>query len=307
MFFWKKKKHWEDEYDEYYTRDIERGGKAPAKWRYIPHVLGLLFLGALFGGAVGVVSGPKMLEAMLTSLAMPIGILWVALIFLVYFCLLHRQAWPAMTGIACWLLLTLAGNGPITNWLANSLEAPYQNIDAMEGDPYDLIVVLGGGTSTRLSGRPQGTHSGDRLITAASLYHAGKSNQLMCTGVQPYRSTEDDLHPFEEAARLLVQLNVPEKSILKLRGANTSEEMQNLKEWIDKNPGKARVGLLTSAWHLPRALRLAKTNGMELLPIPSNFLSAPFAPSPDIIIPSGDNLAKTALMTKEDLARLVSR
>ena len=76
MVFWRKKDNWEDEYDEYYTRDLERGG-GKVRFRYLPHLLLLAFVAAIFCAIVGVVAGMTMLEKLLTGLAMPIGILWL--------------------------------------------------------------------------------------------------------------------------------------------------------------------------------------------------------------------------------------
>ncbi|QEG24108.1 YdcF family protein [Mariniblastus fucicola] len=305
MFFWRKSKNWEDEYDEYYTRDIERGGGS-TKFRYLPHFLLLLFVGAVFCAIVGAVAGMTMLEKLLTALAMPVGILWLLLLVTIYFCLINRNAWPAMMCFLCWLLLTVAGNSFFTSWYAGTVEQAYFEQDLTDVDPFDVVVVLGGGSTTRLSGNPQVSESGDRIVQAARLWHAGKAKQLMCTGLQSFRSTEKDLHPYEEATLLLEELGVAPQAILKLNGINTSEEMQNLKKWSDANPGQ-RIGLLTSAWHLPRAHRLAKSQGLDVMPIAAGFYSQPYAPSPNIVVPSEYNLVVSAAVTKEYLARLVGR
>ena len=324
MAFWHRKKNWEDEYDEYYAQDRRaEPGKEPGRLRYIPHLLLLGFCGALFVGAAGVISGPTMVEKLLTGFVSPVGILWLGLITMVYFCLLLRQAWPALIGFFCWMVLTLGGNAWVAGMLARSLEAPYQDINVLELEPLDVVVVLGGGTNTRLNGNPQAAASGDRVMVAARLFHEGITDQLICTGSQKFMANPDDLHPREEAFELLVSLGVPEKSVLKMRGNNTSEEIQNLKTWLAEKenvktqsadpdatsepPKPLRVGIVTSAWHMTRALRLAKTNGLEVVPVPADFFSEPFVPTPNWVIPGGNNLDITAIMIKEYLARIVGR
>ncbi len=306
MFFWKRNKDWENEYDEYYTRDVDRGGDGNARFRYLPHLLLLAFVGAIFCAVVGAVAGMTMLEKLLTALAMPVGILWLFLLVTIYFCLINRNAWPATMCFICWLLLTVAGNGFFTNWYAGTIERDFLNQDLSAVEPYDVVVVLGGGTTTRLSGKPQVSESGDRIVQTARLWHSGQAKQIMCTGMQSFRSTEEDMHPYEEATMLLEDLGVDPGAILKLQGVNTSEEMQNLKKWSDLNPGK-RIGLLTSAWHLARAMRLAKSQGLEVEPIAAGFFSQPYAPSPSVVVPSEVNLMVTAAVTKEYLAKLVGR
>ncbi len=306
MPFWRKNKDWENEYDEYYTRDVERGGSGKVRFRYLPHLLLLAFVGAVFCAIVGAVAGMTMLEKLLTSLVMPVGIIWLFLLVTIYFCLINRTAWPAIMCFVCWLFLTVAGNGFFASWYAGTIEREFLQQDLSAVEPYDVVVVLGGGTTTRLSGKPQVSESGDRIVQVARLWHAGKAKQVMCTGLQSFRSSEEDLHPYEEATILLEELGVEPQALLKLNGVNTSEEMQNLKKWSDLNPGK-RIGLLTSAWHLPRAVRLAKSQGVEVDPIAAGFFSQPYAPSPSIVVPSEYNLVVTAAVTKEYLAKLVGR
>lgn len=305
MLFWRRNTNWEDEYDEYYTRDIERGG-GKVRFRYLPHLLLLLFVGAIFCAIVGAVAGMTMLEKLLTALVMPVGILWLMLLVTIYFCLINRNAWPAIMCFLCWMVLTVAGNGFFSSWFAGTIESAYVEQDLTQFEPVDVVVVLGGGTTTRLSGAPQVSEAGDRIVQAARLWHAGKADQLMCTGLQSFKNAEEDMHPYEEAALLLEDLGVEPQAILKLNGINTSKEMENLKQWSDKNPGK-RIGLLTSAWHLPRAVRLAKAQGIEVEPIAAGFFSQPYAPSPSVVVPSEYNLMITAAVAKEYLARLVGR
>ena len=201
----------------------------------------------------------------------------------------------------------MAGNGIFSNWFASTIESKWQDKEnLLETNPVDVLVVLGGGTTTRNSGHAQLGFSGDRIVEAASIWHVGGTTKIMCTGVQTFRTTENDLHPYEEATQLLEELGVEPTDILKLKGENTSEEMENLKKWAEANPEK-RIGLLTSAWHLSRAMRLAEANELEVQPVPSNFLSEPFAPGPEVIVPSESSLLRTALITKEYLAWWMGR
>ncbi len=315
MAFWNRKKNWEDEYDEYYAQDRRAEPKKDlGRLRFIPHALLLTFVGGLFVGMVGLVSGPTMVEKLLISLATPVGLVWLSLIAMVYFCLLVKQGWPAVVGFVCWLILSIGGNQFVANTLATWREAPFQEIKPLELERFDTVVLLGGGTTTTLNGRAQLGAGGDRVGMAARMYHAGLVQQFICTGSQPLRSIPEDLHPREEAAEILIGLGVPRKSVLQMKGDNTSQEMSNLKTWLAQdgnssspdNPN-ARVGVLTSAWHLTRAMRLAKAEGLDVHPIPANFISGHFAPSPNLIVPSGENLGITAIMLKEYLARLVGR
>ena len=250
-----------------------------------------------------------MLEKTLTSLVMPIGLVWVGLITLTYLLLISRQKILGFFSLGCLLAITLGGNQFASNYLAYSLEAPFSQIDIAQIPTLDAVIVLGGGTSSTYNNRAQLSMAGDRVATAARLYHSGQVKKIICTGSQSFRASPEDLHPREEAKLILTEFGIPASAVILLKGENTSQEMNSLKSWIPEhiNSPQPRIGLITSAWHLKRALRLAKSQGLEFEPIPSNFISGPVNPSPHWVIPSGDNLATTGRIFKEYLAAIVSR
>ena len=302
-----KRKDWQDDYDEDYVGRADRREKV-GRMRHGLHALALSLVGLLFLGGVGLVGGKVMFEKTLTAFASPTGLVWLALTVMIYFSLLLRQSWPAIMGLLCWLVLTIFGNSFVSNQLIHSLEYSFLDKNPLKAEPYDFIFVLGGGTTTNLGDRVQATGAGDRIVMAARMFHAGKAKKIVCTGQQLSRTTEADLHPYEEASRLLEGLNVPSEILSKIPGLNTSEEMQNAAKLLkQKNKPNARVGILTSAWHLPRALRLAEANGLIAEGIPADFLSNHFIPDTGILIPSGLNLSISARAVKEYLARLVRR
>lgn len=348
MAFWQRRKKRTDQYDDQYDvlldgdqyddvlldgdqynndqhneRSVRASrGKRSGRLKILPHALFLGLCGSLAVGAAGA-GGKTMLEKSLTDLASPIGLLWLMLMLMVYFCLVHRQAWPATVGFCCWLVLTACGNSWVSGKLIQSLEAPFQDIDVLELEPMDVVVLLGGGTNTRLNGNPQLTFGGDRVRVGASLFHAELAERLVCSGSQAFGAGADDPHPGQEATEILVSLGVPRESVLLMTGFNTSQEMKSLKKLLadreivdNQSPDLTsasealqgqRIGLVTSAWHMSRALRLAEANGLEVIPVPADFLSEPLVPSPNWVIPGSYSLNVTGLVAKEYLARLVGR
>lgn len=310
MALFRKNKHWEDEYDEYYAQDrgvFDPDKKTYTNFRIIPHALLLLAIGAIFLGAVSAVAGPTMAEKMLTDLAMPTGLIWLTLMVMIYFCLLNRQKWPAMAGMFCWLILTLAGNSFIANLLIANLESSFQDVDVFKVEPLETAVVLGGGTSSRVTGGSQLNAGGDRVAIAARLYHAGKVNQFICTGTSSFRTSKLDLSPREEAAEILIGLGVPSERVVQMEGRNTSEEMKQLGAWLKQNPDHGRIGIITSAWHMPRVMRLANANGVDAVALPADYQTSSIGPSPNLIVPSSINLEISRRALKEYLATLVGR
>ena len=146
-------------------------------------------------------------------------------------------------------------------------------------------------------------------MMAARLYHAGKVDRIVVSGSQFTRTSELDLDPGEESKLLLVQLGVPEERISKIDGLNTSEEMKSLRVWLDNQhpEGAPKLGLVTSAWHLKRALRLAAANNIQATAVPCHFHTKPFIPSPHLVIPSGEDLFWTSVALHEYLGQLIGR
>jgi uncharacterized SAM-binding protein YcdF (DUF218 family) len=209
-------------------------------------------------------------------------------------------------------VLSLVGNFTFGNMLVRSLERPYFTVEPLSEEPFDAIAVLGGGAWVDVKGRPVLGAAGDRVVLGARLFDAGKAPLLVCTG--------GDLEPApnlpsvaEMTSTALLQLGVPENSIVPVGGDTTKSELAALKRAIDER-GWKRVGIVTSAWHMGRVERLAKTAGVAFVPLPADFRSPAEADLPlwekvrrFSIIPSSSAVQQTHLAVKEYLAVVARR
>lgn len=275
----------------------------------------LLFAAGLFLAVVWICLGRDAAEKIGTALCMPSGFLWLMLTALTI------QLWPTrrksaqnvggMGALLCWVVYSMGGNGYITDAMALALEAPYIKINPMDEDPVDIVIVLGGGGGLGANGRLQGNGSGDRMILAAQLYHRDPSTKFICTGQRIESMNSTGIDPAETSRDILVRLGVPAASIDTAGGKNTSEEMQNL--GLKFRGSKIRIGLLTSAWHLPRATRLAARSGLTTVPLPADFRSSAQNQSPtagqriEAMIPNSAAFGSTWSFTKEYLGMLLGR
>lgn len=217
--------------------------------------------------------GRTVAEKLITALAMPTSIVWLLLLVAV---LAARRAGRRDLVLAAaipWTALTLLGNGMVAGTLAGTLEAPYRNINPLESEPFDSIVLLGGGTSVGGNDRIQANTAGDRVLLAAQMYHAGLTKTILCSGHRILELNPDGINPAEQALKILTSLGVPADDIELLSGHNTSEEMEQLYDRIGGTD--QRLGLITSAWHLPRALRLAAGRNIVADPLPADFITGP--------------------------------
>lgn len=254
-------------------------------------------------------------EKIATTLLMPSGVLWLLMMTLMI------QFWPfrrrdsgttrSIAALFTFVAYSLSGNGFVANWLVSILESPYRHIDPFSEPPVDIVVVLGGGGGLGANGRFQGNASGDRMILAAQLFHQHPETRFLCTGqrIESMNSSGED--PADTSRDILMRLGVPDSSIERIGGKTTSEEMQNLgRRFSDTSE---TIGLLTSAWHLRRATRLARRNGLNTIPIPADFRSPLHNQLPttgqciEAMIPNGSAMASTWWFTREYLGMLIGR
>lgn len=302
-----KKKDWDDQYDDRYVARSDREVRTGRSTVWI-HVVSLGVTAGLLLAATGLISGQTMFEKSLIALASPVGMVWLLLMVLIYFGFLFRQPFFALLALLCWMLLTVFGNSFVANQLIYWLEKPYLETSVATLEKLDVVFVLGGGTTSNLQGQAQAGCSGDRIVTAAKLFHDDQVALIVCTGQQWNRVSELDLHPHEEAARLLAGLDIPESAIAMIAGSNTAEEMQLAATFIEQQQlSNRRIGIITSAFHLNRAERLARKQGLNPIMIPSDFRSGFFTTGPNLLIPSAASLDQSGLCLKEYLARWLGR
>lgn len=251
-------------------------------------------------------------EKMLTELAMPLGVIWLALWAAAGCALVRKRRGQAAVFFAVACGLSVAGNNDFADLLVRPLEERYRGIDPFRAGRLDAVCVLGGGLSTGPGRRIMANSSGDRVVLGARLYHAGVTRRLVCTGKTP--SLDPSLPSAAEAtARVWEQLGVPAEAITKLPGENTRAEMGELKR-LAAERGWTRIGLVTSAWHMGRAERLAGVSGVRVTPLPADFQSRPdlkidpwLRARTFSVIPSPGAIGATHMAVKENLARLVGR
>ena len=251
--------------------------------------------------AVAAWPGGMVLRKTLVQLAMPCGVVWLLLAGLALAAWHARHRRLAASIAAAWVLFSLAGNAWVAGAMFAWLEGEYAPIVPLEKGPFEAVVVLGGGTSTAPNREPQLSAGGDRVRLGAALYLAGRAPHLICTGTRIAGVSRNPNDPAEEVARLWQQLGVPRERITQLPGRTTSEEMIALRRFLEQRNWR-RVGLVTSAAHMRRALRLAHREGLRLDPLPADFVTQPSAFNGLSIIPDGATLLRTHLGCKEILA-----
>jgi uncharacterized SAM-binding protein YcdF (DUF218 family) len=267
-------------------------------WRPIAWVAGG---GALLGLVLLLIDLES--QKMASRLATPVGIAWISLLALALAQLRARLWWPGGTAAGCWLLLTLGGNAwigaTLLGWLERSVPPP-------EAQQWDAVAVLGGGTDLDPDGKVQLGAAGDRLRIGETLFRGGLTPLLVTTG-SGLLGDDAQRNLAQETTALWTSWGVPTSVILQIPGpVNTRQEIERLAAEAHTR-GWQRIALVSSGWHLPRALALARRNGLPADGIPADRRGRVPAASPLFLIPCGSGFEDVQLACNEILGRLIGR
>jgi uncharacterized SAM-binding protein YcdF (DUF218 family) len=177
--------------------------------------------------------------------------------------------------IAATVLLALFSNSLVSKWLMRPLQAQYPAIpEFVRGAPLPaglaackFVVVLGSGNgySPGVSANNLLSSSGiSRLAEGVRILQALPEAKLVVSGPgDGIRLTHATV-----LARSAMALGVAPERILYIdRARDTEDEAQFTQRLV----GGAPVALVTSAWHLPRAMALFRDAGLSPLPCPADF------------------------------------
>jgi uncharacterized SAM-binding protein YcdF (DUF218 family) len=163
------------------------------------------------------------------------------------------------------VLLLIAGLTPLGNALMLPLEDRFPPWDASRGAPAG-IIVLGGAVGPELSaarGMPDLNESAERITATAALaqkyptariiYSGGNARLVLTGGIEA-----------DYAIDLLESLGVARARVLAERQSrNTIENAEFSKKLVEPRPGE-RWLLVTSAYHMPRAIGAFRRAGFPV-------------------------------------------
>lgn len=182
------------------------------------------------------------------------------------------------TGISL-MLFWLAGNGFLTNELLKGWEIGPQPVP-QKTDGIRVGVVLTGGMINGLADvkpvRPVLGHEADRVGQALWLYKNGYIQKILISGGQgnllfqtPAINDEGQM-----VAAFLQTAGVPASDIVLERNSkNTRENAAFSQPILARQFNTNRCVLITSAWHMRRAMACFAKEGMIVTPFPTGFLA----------------------------------
>jgi len=253
------------------------------------------------------------LSKFLPLLIYPLGL--AALCLVLALILRRRRSWQTTLLVVAFAVIWLGGNRFVTMALVSSLER--QNLPPAHLPDKSVVVVLGGGTKAGVAPRPidEVSEAGDRVIYAAWLYKQGKAAHLLLSGGNaPWSNLAQTPPEAAVMASLLEIMGVPKAALwLESNSRNTEENAVECRKILDR-AGIHSIILVTSALHMPRAMRLFTQQGLQVIPAPTDFMVTDddwayyTQPSVEVqlmnLLPSADDLQLTSRAMKEQLGAL---
>jgi uncharacterized SAM-binding protein YcdF (DUF218 family) len=175
-----------------------------------------------------------------------------------------------------WIILI--SYAPFANLLIKPLEQYYPKLD-IKNIPNDVkyVFILGGDIDAR-------------TWEVMRLYNKVPHLKIITSG----RSIVKKISEAKETQIRLVECGITKDDILMNEKAkDTQEEVEDLKKLIGDTP----FILVTSAYHLPRAMLMFKSNGLKPIPSPTDFQIA--SSDSFLSIPSPNQLNKTQMAWHE--------
>jgi uncharacterized SAM-binding protein YcdF (DUF218 family) len=184
----------------------------------------------------------------------------------------RRLAWRlALAGA---LGLAVAGFSPIGVLLLRPLEDRFPQPDLARLDPAG-IIVLGGAIEPAVSAARGMVHlseGAERMTSAVALGRRFPRAPLIYTGgsAAVFERTESEA---SGARELWLELGVPpQRIIVEDKSRNTDENARFTFALLQPKPGQ-RYLLVTSAYHMPRAVGLFRKAGFDIVPYPVDYRS----------------------------------
>jgi len=191
-----------------------------------------------------------------------------------------------LVALAILLLSWACATNFVSSLLLQGLERKYPPTAVELVKPADAIVVLGGGTTIPaeawlISPTKPGT---SRYLYAARLFRAGKAPAIVVVGGPAAPNGAVGALSSEEIKRFLVDVGVPAARIVEVPdSANTAQNALFAKPILRAHSFR-HVLLVTSAAHMPRALAIFRTMGIDVTPASSDAEAGalPFGGWPDV-------------------------
>lgn len=244
-----------------------------------------------------------LITKVITALAMPLGLLVLGLAVLVV--VLRRQRVVAGALFALLAAIWTVSTPAFASWIWRAWEAQYPPIPLEQVPQADAAIILGGmlGPSGPDFRQIDMGPAIDRLHLGLRLYRAGKVRRLIVTGGD-WLGRKDIPQEADLARNVLEDWGVPREAVLaETASRNTRENAANVKRLLEAQ-GIGSALLVTSAFHMPRAMRTFSAAGLDVTPVATDHRAGPTGSLTVLdFLPDSSALAGSTVVWKEWVGR----
>lgn len=235
---------------------------------------------------------------LLAFLTQPLA--WVALLLLTALTCLHKwPAWSRRLGWSALILLLMLGWEPLPDTLLRRLEAQYPALNAQTNlTPYAGVVVLGGALESAYvwttPGQSALNDAAERMTEVLPLLRQQPGLRVLFTGGEG-ELLGGDLPEAERARRFFMAQGVTPGQLLLESASRTTFENAVLSKTVVGVDATRPWLLVTSAWHMPRAMASFQKAGWHVTAYPVDFRAGKHTPWSQYNLDGGVKKWKTAL------------
>ncbi len=207
------------------------------------------------------------------------------------------------------MILWVSSMPLVADTVLGALEGQHPPRPLHELPSADVAIVLGGAIGGSVPPRVSAdlSDAADRVLQAARLFKAGKVPRILVTGGNlpwgPAAVSEAEL-----IRDLLVEWGVPHPRIeIGTASRTTAENAREIRAVFDAAPFASAL-LVTSAFHMPRALAVFRKAGLPVTPAAADVRAVrPSSLTVLDVLPDAEALAKTTLAVKEVAGMIIYR
>jgi uncharacterized SAM-binding protein YcdF (DUF218 family) len=226
----------------------------------------------------------------------PLG--WVFIVWIVLFFIKNKSTKNILIGSQIFILWVFS-MGAFTEWASKAYEVHPTDLKNIR--PTEMGIVLTGGLANDPESIRNGSyigHASDRMWQAARLFKAKKIRKILISGGDNSKNLIKIEN--EVARKFLLDFGVPDTCIIQeLKSLNTFENALYSREILDTLFERDSVILITSAYHMPRAVACFKKQKIHVVPFSADPICTFWKVNFKDFLPDSEELYKSKLLVKE--------
>ena len=246
------------------------------------------------------------LSKFLPQLVYPFNLALLLLLAALLLIIFGRRRSGVFTVSLAFAILVVCAS-PLSSVLYRQHELRYPPVPISSSPAADAIVLLGGDVGIPVPPRTESQLQGNRPLHAFRLFEARKAPLIMVTGGNVFPQEGLSAEATYTKA-ILAGWGVPDDAILTESKSRNTRQNALYSHQILSAQGVDKILLVTSAFHMPRAVGVFRHVGFNVAPSPAGFSVTDYR-RPALLDwwPSLGNLGKAQALAHEKLGILVYR